>query len=190
MTKKQFKIYNKYTIFEKHNIISSNGEILLREFNYYYIYEKDYSKPLLNKYAIWINDISISHIRKTKHLFIAGTWYRPDGFAQILIILYKDIITNNKLPGCFIIMNNKEYSLYKKVLESFINIIKQNKIFNLEIESITSDEKIAFINAINEIFSGIKRFNCNFHYKKNIFDNLRKNRLLKKKNNKKKILPD
>ena len=102
-----------YTIFEKDNILLSNGEIILREFNYFYNYEDDKSKPVLNKYAIWINDISISHIRKAKHLFIDGTWYRPDGFVQILIILYKDIITNEKLPGCFIIMNNKKYTLYK-----------------------------------------------------------------------------
>ena len=63
-------------------------------------------------------------------------------------------------------MNNKKYTLYKKVLESFVNIITQNKIFNLEIESITSDEEIALINSINEVFCGVKRFNCYFHYKK------------------------
>ena len=174
-----------YTIFEKDNILLSNGEIILREFNYFYNYEDDKSKPVLNKYAIWINDLSISHLRKAKHLFIDGTWYRPDGFVQILIILYKDIITNEKLPGCFIIMNNKKYTLYKKVLESFVNIITQNKIFNLEIESITSDEEIALINSINEVFCGVKRFNCYFHYKKNILDKLRKIGLLKKKNNEK-----
>ena len=83
-------------------------------------FEEDKCKPLLNIYALWINDISISHIRKSKNFFIDNTWYLSDGFAQILIILYKDIITNDKLPCCFIIMNNKKFNLFKKVLEAFL----------------------------------------------------------------------
>ena len=145
----KFKLY---TIFEKHNIIIPNEDILLREFNYFYNFEENKSKLNLNIYAIWINYISISHIRKRKHLFIEGTWYRPKGFEQILIILYKDIITNEKIPGCLIIMNNKKFCLYKKVLEAFISVITQNNTFKLEIESITSDDEIAMINAISEVF--------------------------------------
>ena len=79
-------------------------------------------------------------------------------------------------------MNNKKYCLYKKVLESFISIITQNNIFKLEFESITSDDEIAMTNAISEVFVGVIRFNCYFHYKKNIVDKLRKKGFLKKKN--------
>ena len=38
------------------------------------------------------------------------------------------------------------------------------------------------INAISEVFVGISRYNCYFHYKKNIVDKLRKKGFLKKKN--------
>ena len=56
-------------------------------------------------------------------------------------------------------MNNKKYCLYKKVLDSFVSIITQNNTFKLEFESITSDDEIAMINAISEVFVGISRFN-------------------------------
>ena len=36
---------------------------------------------------------NISHIRIPEHLYINGTLYLPNGFAQIIIILDKDIIT-------------------------------------------------------------------------------------------------
>ena len=32
--------------------------------------------------------------KKIQHLFIYGTWYKPNDFEQIIIILYKDIIIN------------------------------------------------------------------------------------------------
>ena len=51
-------------------------------------------------------------------------------------------------------------------MESFISIITQNNTFKPEIESITSDDEIAMINAISEVFVGISRYNCYFHYKK------------------------
>ena len=67
-------------------------------------------------------------------------------------------------------------------MEAFISVITQNNTFKLEIESITSDDEIAMINAISEVFVGISRYNCYFHYKKNIVDKLRKKGFLKKKN--------
>ena len=62
----------------------------------------------MNKYGIWINDLNISHIREAEHLFIDSTWYKPNGYKQILIILYKDI--KEKIPGCFFVMNNKQHN--------------------------------------------------------------------------------
>ena len=83
-------------------------------------------------------------------------------------------------------MNNKKFVLYKRILESFKLIITQNNLFENEIKTITTDEEIALIIAIIEVFPNVKRFNCYFHYKKNLIDNLRKNGLLKKKNNEEK----
>ena len=64
----------------------------------------------MNKFGIWIDDLNISHISEVEHLFIDSTWYKPNGYKQILIILYKDIIIKEKISGYFVIMNNKQYN--------------------------------------------------------------------------------
>lgn len=142
---------------------------------------KKKNEPVLNQYAIWIDELNISHIRNTEHLFIDGTWYRPNGYAQILIILYKDKIINEKIPGCYIITNNKTFDIYLEVLNSFNNIITQNGIFDFNLSSITTDNEIALTNAIKIAFPNVKLFYCYFHYKQNLVENLRKRGLLKKK---------
>ena len=91
-----------------------------------------------------MSDLMISHVRKTKHIFIDCTWYQPQGFKQILVILFKDIIINKKISCCFMILKNKRYEIYEKCLTSFNNIIKQNYIFELEIETITTDQKLHY----------------------------------------------
>ena len=158
--------FSMYTIFEKENIKNTNGEIFLRDFRYFYNYENNNTDIILYKYAIWIDSISISHMRKSNHFFIDGTWYKPSGFVQILIILYKDTIINEKIPGCFIITNNKKYKIYKSVLESFKNILTQNDIFALSIKYITIDDEIVLNNAVNDVFPNINKFNFYYYYKK------------------------
>ena len=127
-----------------------------------------------------MDSINISHIRRAKRIFIDGTWYRPSGFCQIIIILYKDIIINEKIPGCYNITNNKKYNIYKAALESFKNIITENNIFDLNINSITVYDEHALNNTVNDVFPIFNKFNCYYHYKKNIIDNLRKQGFMNK----------
>ena len=60
------------------------------KYKFFYCYNESNTNPILNKFAIWCDDLNVSHLRTTEHLFIDGTWYRPNGFQQIIIILYKD----------------------------------------------------------------------------------------------------
>ena len=115
-------------------------------------------------------------------MFIDGTWYKQNGFEQILIVLYKDIITKEKIPGCYIIMNNKKFEIYKEIMFSLKNILTQNGIYELEIETITTDAELALIKAINHIFPKIKHFNCYFHYKQDLIRKFKKEKLYKKIN--------
>ena len=78
-----------YTIFELNNISNNKGEIFIGDFRFFYHYKDNKSEAVLNKYAIWIDSLNISHIRKTKHIFIDGIWCRPSGFIQISIIFIK-----------------------------------------------------------------------------------------------------
>ena len=91
--------FTQYSILEPKNLINIANEIYLREIKLFYSYNDKKKTPILNKYAIWIDDLNISHIRQSKHLFIDGTWYKPNGYEQIfIIILYKDIIIEEKIP--------------------------------------------------------------------------------------------
>ena len=172
--------FTQYCIFEESNIINSEEELFLREFKYFYTFDEKKSKSILNKYAIWIDDLNISHLRESKHIFIDGTWYRPNGYEQILIVLYKDIIIKEKIPGCYVIMNNKRYDNYKEVFISIKNILTQNELYSLNIETITTDSEKALIKAIYNIFPKIKHFNCYYHYKQDLIRNFKKAGLYKK----------
>ena len=117
-----------------------------------------------------MDELSISHMRASHHWFIDGTFYKPDNFVQLMIIEYKDVIIKEKIPGAFMITNNKKTCIYKELLTSIKNIISQNNEYILNLESITSDDEKALVKAINYIFPEIIRINCFFHYKKDLRD--------------------
>lgn len=105
-----------------------------------------------------------------------------DKFEQLLILMYKDIINCEKIPGLYILANKKNEFLYDIILDSIINIITQNNKRNINVKYIISDNEIALVNSINKKFINIKRISCYYHYKKNIIDNLKKYGLYKKNN--------
>ena len=49
-------------MFNKNNQINKIGEIFYREYKFFYSYENSKSKPVLNQYAIWIDELFISHL--------------------------------------------------------------------------------------------------------------------------------
>ena len=44
-------------------------------------------------------------------------------FIQLLIIMYKDIITDLKIAGIFILLNSKNEDFYNMVFEEIIKLI-------------------------------------------------------------------
>ena len=50
------------------------------------------------EYIIWANNENIARMRICKNLFIDGTFHHPPYFKQILIIMYKDLVTSLKIP--------------------------------------------------------------------------------------------
>ena len=139
----------------------------------FYIYSKKHKKPIICEYAIWIDELNLSHLRASKHLFLDGTWYKPGNFSQILIIQYKDIIINDHITGGFIIANNKKTKHYIKILKSFKNMLTDNNQRDLNLISITTDEEKALIKAIKLVFPNCIHINFYFHYKKDIIDYFR-----------------
>ena len=47
-------------------------------------------------------------IKVSKNIFIDSTFHHPLEFYQLMIIMYKDIITGLKIPGIYVLMNSKK----------------------------------------------------------------------------------
>ena len=60
----------------------------------------------------------------------------------------------------------------------------QNNLYKLNVETITTDQEIALINAINNTFENIQRISCWFHLKQDLLRETRVLGILNKKNNK------
>ena len=104
----------------------------------------------------------IARARISKHFFIDATFHHPYKFSQLLIIIFKDVISSEYLPGFFILMSNKTEILYTMIFKSIINILTQHNIYKLSINTITTDTEIALINAIKTNFPYTQRIGCGF----------------------------
>ena len=69
----------------------------------------------------------------------------------MIIIMYKDIITNLKIPGIYMLLNGKNKEIYDFGFESIINILTKNRKLELEVESIITDTEIALIVIVKNI---------------------------------------
>ena len=118
-------------------------------------------------------------LKVSKNIFIDGTFHHPPGYYQLLIIMYKDIITSLKIPAFYILLNSKKEELYDIVFESIINNILKEDYNNLNFETIVTDQELALINSIKKFFPNTKRISCLFHYKQDILRNLKKYGLYK-----------
>ena len=160
--KKYSNKFNKYCIFE--NQKNLDGEQFLKKYTYQYIETSNKKERILIENIIWGDDVSISRLRESKNWMIDATYHHPKEFSQLLIIYYKDIISKEKLPSIYVLMNNKKYENYVSVLESIKILITQNNAISYNVETITTDSEEALILAISECFPEIQRIGCFYHY--------------------------
>ncbi len=120
-------------------------------------------------------------LKVSKNIFIDGTFYHPSGYYKLLIIMYKNIITNLKIYTFYILFNSKKEELYDIVFESIINNILKEDYNNLNFETIIMDQELALINSTNKFFPNTKIISCLFHYKQDILRNLKAFGLYKQK---------
>ena len=90
-----------------------------------------------------------------------------------MILMYKDILTSLNIPALYILINGKYEIFYNHILESVINLITQNREYELAVETIVTDSEKALINAVKKYFPNIRRIACFFHYKQNIIKNIK-----------------
>ena len=137
------KDYENRLIFREYRIIPQENE-----FN---------NKNNLLEYIIWGNIENIMRLKASKNLFIDGTFHHPPDFYQMLIIMYKDIITGLKIPGLYILLNSKREILYEIVFENIIRNILKTFICDLNFETIVTDQELALINVVKKVFPKSQR---------------------------------
>ena len=98
----------------------------------------------------------------------------------MIIIMYKDIITNLKIPGIYMLLTGKNIEIYDLSLESIINILTENRKLELEVWSIITDTEIALIDTVKKYFPNVHRIGCFFHYKQDLIRNIKAYGLYKK----------
>ena len=154
--------------------------MILREYRTKLGLKENSTTLLINEFIIWANEENIKRIRKAKYFYIDGTFHHPPEFKQLLIIMYKDIITNLKIPGIYILLNGKNKELYDLTFDSIIKILTDDRKIELEVENIITDTEQALVDTIKKYFPNSQRIGCFFHYKKDIIRNIKAYCLYKK----------
>ena len=163
-----------------YNIKDNENRLLMREYRLIPIEETSKEKNICHEYIIWGNAENIMRIKASKNLFLDSTFHHPPDFYQLLIIMYKDIITGLKIPGLYVLMNSKKEILYQYVFESIIRLLSDDNNINFKFETIVTDQEIGLINGIKKFFPNSQRISCLFHYKQDILRNLKIYGLYKK----------
>ena len=69
---------------------------------------------------IFCSDFFIKKLLDSHHWYIDGTFLRPEGFSQLIIIIYYDTEQNNKYPDLYSLINNKSLEGYKYLFGKII----------------------------------------------------------------------
>ena len=150
-----------------------------------------------NKYNFEINNNLLSNIitkwkqksnRFTKYCvldnFLDGTFHHPKEYKQLLVLMFHDLLTNQNIPGIFILINGKFEKFYEIVFKSMYNIITQNEEYQLKAKIIVTDSEIALLNALKKIIPNVMYITCFFHFAQDILRNIRNYHLYKKEQKK------
>jgi hypothetical protein len=103
-------------------------------------------------------------MRFSPHYYIDFTYIKPIGMVQTLIILYIDLYTGLKVPGCFVTLNSKTQLAYENIFTDIIRIITLNNNVSMCIQSYTIDYEKTLENALKKAFPNAKHIGCFFHY--------------------------
>ena len=77
---------------------------------------------------------------------------------------------NQVSSGLFALINNNSQNGYIKLFQSIKNIITIEKTKDLNLKSKTTDFELGLINALEEVFPGIRNVGCFYHFVRAIKD--------------------
>ena len=165
------KIFNWYSIFDNNKTI--DGDMYLKDVCNSYIYKSNGKDMFWHKHIIWCSNFFINRMKSTMHLYIDGTFITTKDYKQLIIIMFFDDSSKRKIPGCYILINNKTQNGYLKVFSEFKRIITLEETVSLNLKSISTDFEIGIINSIKILFPKIRHVGCLFHYVQSIYRNMR-----------------
>ena len=92
----------------------------------------------------------------------------PDGFNQLIVILYRDEISGVRYPGLFALINNRKYEGYKFLFEKIKFLLTIEYSGNLNFISYSIDFEKSIINSTANVFTNIRQVGCFYHYCRNL----------------------
>lgn len=144
--RKNSKIFNWNSVFDNNTTLT--GEQSLKDVSFSFLYTPDGKHLFWHKHLVWMSDFHINRIINSSHLYIDGTFITTKDYYQVLVIMYYDNNSQKKIPGCFILINNKYESGYIKCLNEFKRLITIEDTYKIHLKSITVDFEKALINAL------------------------------------------
>ena len=140
-----------------------DNRLILREYRIIPLESESKSTNKYLEYIIWGNSGNKMRLKATKHICIDETFHHSPDFYQMLIIMYKDKITDLRVPALYILLNSKREILYEIVFQIVINNILQETVSNLKYETIVTDQEVGLINWTKKYFPNCQRLSCLFH---------------------------
>ena len=175
-------------LFEYCNTNNDIG-IYCRDISLTYIFDSN-KKIFKHEHIIFFIEESIKRMIISEYLLLDATFVFPENYAQTIIIMFYDCILKKMIPGIIIVTNNKIYEGYVLIfsfIKRYILTYIKNEIVNIKWKSYTTDFEIALMNAFKKCFDflpDLKHYGCFFHYMKNIYKYLLKNKYTTKENKK------
>ena len=110
---------------------------------------------------------------KAENLYIDATFHHPREFEELLIFMYKGVITELKIPGIYALLNNKSEKIYELVFNDVLKILTWNSLRELNVKTVVTYSEKALINNVNRFFPNSQRVACYYHYKSDILRNIK-----------------
>ena len=129
------KIFSWYSIFD--NSRTKDNTIYLKDVENKYIYNANTKEYHWHRHICWMSNFNINRMRFAKHFYIYFTYIATKEYYQLCIIMYFDETANKKIPGVFLLINNKFESSYILALKAIKNLLTINDTINISLESIT-----------------------------------------------------
>ena len=103
--------FTEYSALQNPNTLENNS--FLRDYSYTTLYNASGKSQFTHQHMIFISNYFINKLLEARHIYIEGTFLFPDGFNQLIVILYRDEISGVRYPCLFALINNQKNESYK-----------------------------------------------------------------------------